>query len=94
MYEKLFIDEGTGVYVVGQVANVLGELGDKKAVETLIGALENKSKYVLSQVANALGKLGDKRALKPLKQALEKETDEYVIDEIKKTLKKLEDRDE
>jgi len=48
-------------------AEVLGKIGDPRAVELLICALNNK----LGSAAKALGQIGDARALKPLIAALE-----------------------
>jgi FOG: HEAT repeat len=47
-------------------AKALGKLGDKRAVESLIGKLYDENASVCEAVATALGKLGDKRAIKAL----------------------------
>lgn len=57
------------------VAQVLGKIGDKRAVTPLIEALGDEDRIVRWVAAWALGKIGDKRAVDPLIQALE---DEFV----------------
>jgi len=52
-------------------AESLGELGDTRAVEPLIVALEDSDSLVRHRAAEALGKLGDKRAVEPLIIALQ-----------------------
>lgn len=56
-----------------RVAEALGEIGDKRAVDVLINALVGKTKdnnrFVRGRVAEALGKIGDERAIEPLIQA-------------------------
>jgi HEAT repeat protein len=52
-------------------ARALGELGDKRAVDPLIGVLEHDSDlYVRAAAAEALGSLRDSRAIEPLCRAL------------------------
>jgi len=51
-------------------AEVLGEIGDKRAVEPLIQALKDVKADVRKSAAEALGKLRDRRATEPLIQAL------------------------
>jgi HEAT repeat protein len=54
------------------VADVLGQIGDKMAVEPLIALIKDNSKYVQEreQVAEALGQIGDARAVGALVSAL------------------------
>jgi len=52
-------------------AKALGELGDARAVEPLIEALENKQILVRMEAAKALGKIGNTRAVEPLIEALQ-----------------------
>jgi len=52
-------------------AEVLGELGDPRAVDSLSVALRDKSARVRRSSASALGKLGDLRAIAPLSEALQ-----------------------
>jgi len=57
-------------YVRNNVADALGEIGDKRAVEPLIKALEDKTWSVRESAARALGNIRDKRAVEPLIKAL------------------------
>lgn len=67
-----------------RVAEALGEIGDKRAVDILINALIGKTKdnsrFVRGRVAEALGKIGDERAIEPLIHAL---NDSYKYARIK-----------
>lgn len=58
-------------------AEVLGDIGDKRAVEPLIDALRDADYTVQWSAAEALGKIGDKRAVEPLITTL-KTGDEYL----------------
>lgn len=49
-----------------EAAIALGEIGDARAVEPLIEALEDKQILVQVEAAKALGKIGDTRAVEPL----------------------------
>jgi HEAT repeat protein len=51
-------------------AKALGEIGEARAVEPLIEALEDKQILVRIEAAKALGKIGDTRAVEPLIKAL------------------------
>ncbi len=52
-------------------AGALGQIGDKRAVEPLIAALENED--IRSYAAKALGQIGDNRAVEPLIATLKSE---------------------
>ena len=54
-------------------ANMLGGLGEARALEPLIAAVEEGDKDLRQVAAKALGQLGDVRALEPLIAALEDE---------------------
>jgi HEAT repeat protein len=54
-------------------AEVLGKLGDVRAVEPLVTALKDEARYVQAAAAEALGKLGDVQAVGPLVAALKDE---------------------
>jgi len=69
-------------------AEALGEIGDKRAVEPLIQALEADS-YLQARAAWALGEIGDKRAVKPLIPALQGELDTEVTLYAMQTLIKI-----
>lgn len=69
-------DEEKNIVIRLRAAMILGELGDLRAVEPLMRALEHRlsgdSRYaVANQAAEALGKLGDTRAIGALKQFLQ-----------------------
>ena len=49
----------------------LGEIGDARAVEPLIGVLRDENWWVRSCAAEALGKIGDTRAVEPLIKELD-----------------------
>lgn len=57
-----------------QIAQLLGELGDVRAVEPLLNGLESSSGWRKRTIIKALGQLGDARAVEPLLNALEYET--------------------
>lgn len=52
------------------ISRALGEIGDLRAVEPLIQALQRADRTTWRYYAEALGKIGDPRAIKPLAQAL------------------------
>jgi len=54
----------------GKAALKLGEIGDVRAVEPLIKALEDGDRKMLWQAAWALGEIGDARAVEPLIRVL------------------------
>jgi len=68
---------------------MLGIIGDEKAVDALILVLKDKNRFVQQEAIAALGKIGGARLVEPLTQALEEEKDAFVIDSIKKVLDKL-----
>lgn len=63
-------------HIRGRAAEALGKIGDERAVQPLIHALEGKrknerNKYIRGKAAEALGLIGDERAVQPLIKALE-----------------------
>lgn len=58
---------------VGRELTALGQLGDPRAIEPLVNALQNEISYsdVRAKAAQALGQLGDLRAVEPLVHALQ-----------------------
>ena len=52
-------------------AKELGEMGDARAIEPLIDALEDRHILVRVEAAKALGKIGDTRAVEPLIEVLQ-----------------------
>lgn len=68
-----------------QIAEVLGNIKDERAVEPLIDSLynskyKNQNKYVRGRIIEALGKIGDERAVDSLIHALD---DQYIYVRIK-----------
>jgi len=68
---------------------MLGIMGDEKAVDALILVLKDKNRFVRQEAIAALGKIGGERVVEPLTQALGEEKDEFVQDSIRKVLEKL-----
>ena len=68
---------------------MLGIMGDKKAVDALILVLKDKNRFVRQEAIASLGKIGGERVVEPLTQALGEEKDEFVQDSIRKVLEKL-----
>lgn len=70
--------------IKSRAAEVLGKIGDERAVEPLIEALNRKdkyqNKYVRGRIVEALGKIGDERAVEPLIKALD---DQYIYVRLK-----------
>ncbi len=71
---------------------MLGIMGDEKAVEVLIPVLKDKNRFVRQEAIAALGKIGKiggERVMGSLAQALGEEKDEFVQVSIRKALEKL-----
>ena len=49
---------------------ILGELGDKRAFELLVTAMQKYNKHIRTEAARALGELGDRRAIELLVKKL------------------------
>ncbi|MBW4519618.1 MAG: HEAT repeat domain-containing protein [Scytolyngbya sp. HA4215-MV1] len=80
-------------YRSSYVAELLGKLGDKQAVEPLIDTLKTAPKPILRQsAAIALGTLGDERAAQPLINSM-KDKDSGVKESAGKALKQLAAKD-
>jgi HEAT repeat protein len=60
---------------------VLGEIGDERAVGSLIKALEDEDCHPRMAAAEALGRIGDNRAVEPLIKALEDDEVRYAAEE-------------
>ncbi|TDX59316.1 tRNA epoxyqueuosine(34) reductase QueG [Orenia marismortui] len=71
------------------VAIILGNLKDNRAVPYLLEALVDPKPIVRANVAWALGEIGDKAALDKLEKTLAKEKEDNVIEELKKAIVKL-----
>ena len=63
--------------VRGRAALMLGKLGDPRAVESLIEALDAPGYQTRVHAAQSLGKLGDPRAIPPLRRVVETEGDTF-----------------
>ncbi|MEP7293359.1 MAG: HEAT repeat domain-containing protein [Chloroflexota bacterium] len=61
--------------VRGRAAMMLGKLGDVRAVEPLIRALDAPGYQTPLYAAESLGKLGDRRAIQPLLRIIESHND-------------------
>jgi hypothetical protein len=72
-----------------QAALLLGKLGDKAGVTSLIGALSDENKSVRAMAAQSLGKLGGDAAAVALKSLLVRETDGFVRGQAEKALASL-----
>ncbi len=68
---------------------MLGIIGDEKAVDALILVLKDKNRFVRQEAIASLGKIGGERVVEPLTQALGEEKDEFVQDSIRKVLERL-----
>lgn len=69
----------------------LGNIGDSRAMESLIYALHDVRSMVRKHAAEALGECGDHRALDALK-ALLNDKDKYVSESAKEAIKKINQR--
>jgi hypothetical protein len=61
------------IRVRNAAAKALGNIGDLRAVDSLIGALSDKAAFVRCAAAEALGKIGDQRAVDSLIEATKDE---------------------
>jgi HEAT repeat protein len=68
---------------------MLGIIGDEKAVDALILVLKDKNRFVRQEAIAALGKIRAERAVEPLTRALGDEKDEFAQNSIRKALEKL-----
>jgi len=65
--------------VRGRAALMLGKIGDARAVEPLIRALDAPGYQTPLYAAQSLGKLGDPRAIEPLIRAMESHNDKCAM---------------
>jgi hypothetical protein len=63
------LKDGRGGANIAAAAETLGRIGDARAVEPLIAALNGVELYVRIKAAEALGQIGDAHAVKPLTAA-------------------------
>ena len=61
--------ESNDWHMRGRAAEVLGKIGDERAIKPLIRALNSRdktqNKYVRGRIVEALGRIGDERAVVP-----------------------------
>lgn len=72
-----------------QAALLLGKLGDKAGVDSLVRALGDDHKTVRAMAAQSLGKLGGDKASAALKALLQREDDGFVRGQAEKALASL-----
>jgi HEAT repeat protein/nucleoside diphosphate kinase/tetratricopeptide (TPR) repeat protein len=84
-------DEKNGEQERVVAAEVLGAIGDTRAVPALISALGTENPYVRADSAEALGRIGDSRALSALKAALS-DMDSYVRESVQEAILKIESK--
>ena len=65
------------IRVRNAAAKALGNIGDPRAIDSLIATLSDKAAFVRYAAAEALGKIGDQRAVDPLIEAA-KDEDDFV----------------
>lgn len=75
--------------VRGRAAMMLGKLGDARAVEPLITALDAPGHQTPLHAAESLGKLGDPRAISALLEMIGKTDQEKVREAARQSLVKL-----
>jgi HEAT repeat protein len=74
--------------VLGDVAaQLLGMIGDRKAVKPLIEVLKDEKRNMLGYVPQALGRIGDKEAVLPLIESLKRD-DPWIWEESAEALRK------
>jgi HEAT repeat protein len=74
-------------------AEMLGLMADETAIDTLVPVLKDNNRFVRQEAVLALGKIGGSRSVEYLTQALSIESDEFVIDFIKKALERLQSKE-
>jgi HEAT repeat protein len=82
------LDKDPDADVKAKAARILGDLGDKSAVEALIRALQSPETEVVVNAASALGKLKETRAVGPL-TLLQKDARPEVRDAAAAALKNI-----
>ena len=80
-YEEYYVERA-------HAAHALGEIGDRRAVEPLIAALEDRMSFVRRAAAEALGEIGDSRVVEPL-IAARKDSDWDVRSQATEALAKI-----
>lgn len=79
------------VRVRSQAADSIGKIGSAKSSKVLLPYLTAKDRRFRGVVVRALGDIGSERAKKPLTARLTKEKEKVIRNEIRASLKKIED---
>ncbi|MFX0029940.1 MAG: HEAT repeat domain-containing protein [Promethearchaeota archaeon] len=79
--------------VVISVIDALSKFKDKKLSKNITPLIQSEDPSLRRYAVKALGNLGDENSKKMLEELITKENQEFVIKEISKTLKKLENQD-
>jgi HEAT repeat protein len=74
-----------------EAAIALGNIGDRRAVDALLKALEDRDSFVRQYAARALGQIGDIRAVEPLIVALHNKDNDSVQESAARALGKIRD---
>ncbi len=69
----LILENDSFLVTCYHAAHILGDIGNRRVVEPLINALENRDNWVRAEAAEALGKIGDEQALPALQRLAEKD---------------------
>ncbi len=85
-----FLEDSKDGYIRAQAAQSLGRLKSKRAVPSLIKALNDTEWEVRLYSAEALGIIGDTRGVEAIKKRIVKEEEEHVIKIMKKVIGKVE----
>ncbi|MBW4438162.1 MAG: HEAT repeat domain-containing protein [Pleurocapsa minor GSE-CHR-MK-17-07R] len=70
-------NDNEDLIVRGRAALMLGKLGDQRAVDPLIDALQAPGFQTRVNAAQSLGRLGDPRAIAPLMKIVQNEADTF-----------------
>lgn len=79
--------------VVISVLDALSKFKDKKLSINITPLIKSEDPSLRRYAVKALGELGDENSKKMLEELITKENQEFIIKEISKTLKKLENQD-
>jgi len=72
---------------------MLGIMGDEKAVDALIPMLKDRDRFVRQEAVLALKNIGGSKVVEHLTQALNTEKNEFVIDFIRMALERLQSKE-
>ncbi|MDZ4763265.1 MAG: HEAT repeat domain-containing protein [Chloroflexota bacterium] len=74
---RIVVNHTEDLIVRGRAAQMLGKLGDVRAVDPLIQALDAPGFQTTLHAVESLGMIGDKRAVEPLREMLSNSHDKY-----------------